>query len=168
MCSRRSEGQRCFRRSSVIFCPKALVFLCRRRKLKYVLCFFQILSKLHFYSVLNLLMPFTKEESEVLKQAFPCVPACYIWTFDFISKFDYVFLRRQQKFKNIEFYPKIVVLSEVIYPKSFLTSTFISRQENPGAGVLFDIVLFAAACFLLSNPTNSMGCIPHLFGSVGL
>ena len=49
-----------------------------RKIMIFVAFFFRILPKIHFYSILNLILRFTKEEAEVRKQAFPFVPARYI------------------------------------------------------------------------------------------
>ena len=72
--------------------------------------FLLILPKPHFYSILNLILRFTKEEADVPKQAFPFVPARYIRTFDVISEVNCVFLRRKlEKLRYIRIltlYPK--------------------------------------------------------------
>ena len=65
--------------------------------------FFQILPKLHFYYILNLILRFTKEEAEVRKRAFPFVPARYIRTFDVISEVNCVFLRRKRRFEKLRY-----------------------------------------------------------------
>ena len=65
------------------------------------------------YSILNIILRFTKEETEVRKQAFPFVPARYIRTFDVISEVNCVFVRRKRSFEKIALYPNFDVISEV-------------------------------------------------------
>ena len=59
-----------------------------------------ILPKLHFYSILCLILRFTKEETEVEKQAFPFVPARYIPTFDVNPKLIVFFYGGSGSSKN--------------------------------------------------------------------
>ena len=75
--------------------------------------FLLIVPKLHFYSILNLLLRFTKEEAEVRKQAFLFVPALYIRTCEVISVVHCVFLQRKQGFKRMALNPNFDVISEV-------------------------------------------------------
>ena len=79
-----------------------------------VVFFLLILPKLHFNSILNLILRFTKEEADVQKQAFPFVPARYIRTFDVTAEVNCVFLRRKRKFEKIALYPNFDIISEVI------------------------------------------------------
>ena len=66
--------------------------------------FLLILPKLHFYSILNLILRFTKEEAEVRKQAFLFVPARYIQTFS----------PEAAEVRKIALYPNFDDISEVI------------------------------------------------------
>ena len=77
-----------------IFRPHNL--LCKEMKI--MICvsfFFQICQNSTFYSILNLILRFTKEEAEIRKQAFPFVPARYIRTFDVISEVNCVLSTRR-------------------------------------------------------------------------
>ena len=94
------------------FCIPPPNLLCAGRKSMICVAFFKlILPKLHFYSILNLILRFTKEEAEVRKQASPFVPPHYIPTFAVMSEGNCVFLRRKRKFKKIALYPNFDVIS---------------------------------------------------------
>ena len=58
-------------------------------------------SPLTPFSILYLVLRFTKEEAEVRKQALSFVPARYIRSFDVISEVNCVLLRRKRTFENI-------------------------------------------------------------------
>ena len=93
-----------------IFRPHNL--LCRGRK--FIICVFPRFCQIStFYSILYLILRFTKEEAEIRKQALPFVPARYIRTFDGISEVNCALLRRKRKFDKIALYPRFDVIPEV-------------------------------------------------------
>ena len=77
--------------------------------------FNQVAQKIHFYSILNLILRFIKAEAKVQKQALPFVSARYIRTFDVLSEVNCVLLRRRKRrFEAIELNPNFDDISEEI------------------------------------------------------
>ena len=87
----------------------------RGRKIIICVAFFSKFCQIStLYSILNLILRFTKE-AEVQKLALPFVPAGYIYirTFDVISEVNCVFLRKKRKFEKIALYPSFDNIAEV-------------------------------------------------------
>ena len=74
------------------------LILCRGKKIVFSF-FFEFCQISSFYSILYLILRFTKEETEVRKQALPFVPARYIRTFDVISEVKSRFTKEEGNFR---------------------------------------------------------------------
>ena len=106
--------------------------MCRVRKVIICVAFFSKFCQTStFYSILYLILRFTKEEAGVRKQALPLVPARYIRIFDVISKVNCVLLWRKRRFEKIAPYTNFDLISEVKLP-SFTKEevNFRLKSEN--------------------------------------